>query len=175
MFTSNLKSLPMKKQCRHFVSKLSLIFCISPASTSWPGFGICSSGETGSVVMTEDSLALFDGVICRLPDGVVCRLSDGGGVSLSAGVLGVLVRLESTGTGRGFLTVWGLDDPAPSSVVALRLTGCVLALACSALLRTVIACFNFVNLLATFVLVTLPSMNMASGLIVSGSTQVSLA
>ena len=90
---------------------------------------------------------------------------------MSAGVDVVLVRLEFAGTARGFLTVWGLEDPTPSSVVAFRLTGCcVLGLLYSALFRTVIACFNFVNMLATFVFVTLPSMNMASTFIVSGST-----
>ena len=111
-----------------------------------------------------------------LLDKVVCQLADGIGVLLSAGVEVVLVFLESTGTARGFFAVWGLEDLAPSSVVAFCLTGCyVVGLLCSALFRTVIACFNFVNLLATFMFDTLPSMNMASGCIVYGSTHVSLA
>ena len=106
-------------------------------------------------------------MVCRLPEGVV--------VLLSPGVVVVLVLRESARTTRGFLTVWGLDDPAPSSVGAFRLTGCWgLVLLCSALFRTVIACFNFVNLLATLVFDTLASMNIASGFIVLGSTHVSL-
>ena len=176
MFTSNLKSLPMKKQWRHFVSKLSLIFWIFLASTSWPSLGIYNSGKTGSSVITDESLSLFDRVVCRLADGVVCRLAEGIGVLLSAGVEVVLVLLESAGTSRGFLTYWGLEDPAPSSVVAFCLTGCcAFGLFCNALLKTVIACFNFVNLLATLVFDVLPSMKMASGFMVSGSTHVSLA
>ena len=96
---------------------------------------------------------------------------------LSVEVVVVLVLRGCGGarTAHGFLTVWGLEDPAPSSVVAFRLTGCWgLGLLCSVLFRIVIACFNFVNLLATLVFDTLASMNIASGFIVLGSTHVSL-
>ena len=76
--------------------KLFTIFWISPASTSCVGFGIRNSGETGSSVIIDDFLALFDGVVCRLVEGV--------GVLLSARVSEGVVLLESDGTGRGFLT-----------------------------------------------------------------------
>ena len=115
MSTSNLKSFPMKKQWEHLVVKLFTILCNSPVSTSSPGFGMRSSGDAASSVITDVSRVLFEGVDWRLPDGV--------GVSLTAGVAVGVVLLESDGTGRGFLTVRGLEDPAPSSVVDFRLTG----------------------------------------------------
>lgn len=94
-------------------------------------------------------------------DKVVCQHLDGVAVSLSAGVVVVLVFLESIGTTCGFLTVWGLEDPTLSSVIAFRFIGCyVLGLLCNALFRAVVACFNFLNLLATIVFDALPSMNM---------------
>ena len=167
MLTSNLKSSPMKKQWEHLVVKLSTILWISAVFTSSPGFGIFSSGDTASTVKAEDSLLLLEGVVWRLEDGV--------GVPLSAGVAVVLVLRESAGTARGFLIVCGLDDPAPSSAVAFRLTGCCdFGLLCKALFRTVTACLSFTNLLATLVFETLPSINMASGFIASGSMQDSL-
>ena len=122
--------------------------------------------------MTDVSRVRFEGVDWRLPDGV--GVADTVGVADGDGV-GV-VLLEFAGTGRGFLTVWGLDDPAPSSAVDLRLTPCAaFGLLWMALFSNVIACFSLVNLLATFVFDTLVSMKMVSGLMTSGSTQVSLA
>ena len=64
-----------------------------------------------SSVITDVSYVCFEGVDWRLPDGV--------GVSLMASVTVGVVLLESAETGQGFLIVWGIDDPAPSSVVVL--------------------------------------------------------
>ena len=158
----------MKKQSRHLAEKVSLIRWISSASTSSPGLGIRSSGDRGSSVITEDSRGLLDGVVCLLPDGV--------GVPLSAGVADGVALLESAGTGLGFLTDSGLDEPAPSSVVAFRLTVCWLfVFVCRSLLSTLTAFFSFTNRLATFVLDTLSSMKIDAGLTTSGSTHVSFA
>lgn len=61
-----------------------------------PGLGIHIFEESGSSVITNDSLAHSDGIVCRLVEGV--------GVSLSTGVAGGVVLLESSGTDCGFLT-----------------------------------------------------------------------
>ena len=78
MLTSNLNALSMKKHWEQFVVKLFTIFCIYRASTSCPGFGMRSSGDIGSSVMTNNFLALLDGVISWLFGRV--------GVSLPFGV-----------------------------------------------------------------------------------------
>ena len=88
--------MPMKKQWEHLVVKLFTIFWISPASTSCVGFGIRSFRETGSLVIIDDFLALFDRVVYRLVEDV--------GVLLSARVSEGVVLLEFDGTGHGFLT-----------------------------------------------------------------------
>ena len=98
MLTSNLNSLPMKKQCKHLVLKLLRIFWISDGSTPSPGLGIRSFGKTCLFVMADvDSLGLFDGVVCWLCDGI--------DVLLLAGVAVGVILLVSAGTDRGFLTV----------------------------------------------------------------------
>ena len=138
MFTSNLKSLPMKKQWKHLVVKLFTILWISPASTSCPGFGMRNLEEIGSSIITDDSLAFLDGVVCRLAEGV--------GVSLSDSVFEGVVRFQTADTNCGFLTNWGLDDPAPSLEVVFCITGSwYLVLPYKPLFSTVIACLNFVN------------------------------
>ena len=52
--------------------------------------------ENCLVIIIDDSLAFFN--------GVVCRLVEGDGISLSAGVAEGIVFLESAGTAHSFLT-----------------------------------------------------------------------
>lgn len=133
---SNLKSMPMKKQCRHFVMKVFIIFQIYEAFTSCLSLGICSSKETNSLVIFEVFLVLFDMVLCLLLVGICTPLS------LGASMIEVI--LNSIGIAHGFLQGCILNKSTPCCFVAcLYSVSQVLVLPYLTLFKEFTASFSF--------------------------------